>query len=77
MEASELTAMVSKRCPCLRNLFLFLYLVDVSDVVWNGNAYDPRHHTFDNVSPHLRPLEVAQNSAAASFMQQFDKVDDT
>ncbi|KAF8700077.1 hypothetical protein HU200_034438 [Digitaria exilis] len=73
MEASELTAMVSKRCPCLRNLFLFLYLVDVSDVsvlsdslhvltffvvVWNGNAYDPRHHTFDNVSPHLRPLEL-------------------
>nr|CAB3490137.1 unnamed protein product [Digitaria exilis] len=120
MEAKELTAMVSKHCLCLRDLILFIDLVEVSDVsvlsdtlhsltffvantrqleVIAGNlekltvddaakarisssklaevdAYDPRHHKFDNVGRHLRRLEVGQNSAVASFMQQFDEVDD-
>lgn len=124
MEASELSAMVCKHCPCLRNLILLLYLVEVSDVsvlsdslqsltfvaahtrqleviapnleklsvyvakkarisslklaevVWKADAYDPRHHKFDNVSRHLRLLEVGQQCVAASFKQQFDEVDD-
>ncbi|CAL4987228.1 unnamed protein product [Urochloa decumbens] len=124
MEASELTDLVSKHCPVLRDLAIIINLVAVSDVsllsgslqslqfvvrntrrleviaprleklfvyrrtheariscpklaelVWNGGAYDPSHHKFEDVGRHLQLLEIERSSGAASLMRQFVEVD--
>nr|CAB3491867.1 unnamed protein product [Digitaria exilis] len=53
----------------------------LAELEWiNGDAYDPRHHKFDNVGRQsvtsARLLEVGHSSAVASFMHLFDEVDD-
>ncbi|CAN6363233.1 unnamed protein product [Urochloa humidicola] len=123
MEASELTDLVSKHCPVLRDLSISVDLVAVSDVsllsgslqslrfivlktrqlevvasrlqkllvwgqvigariscpklaelVWNGSAYDPNHHKFEDVGRHLQLQEI-ERSGSVSLMRQFVEVD--